>query len=105
MKLQIRVGAAAFTALLDSGSMHDFIHDETAAATGLPIQPFPGLRGSQWRTVTTPQQAAHMRTSVGWKPFDIDFYSLPLGCYDMILRVQWLRTLGPILWDFSKHTM
>ena len=37
--------------------------------------------------------------------FDIDLYALPLGEYDMVLGVQWLATLGLILWDFAKHTM
>ena len=31
--------------------------------------------------------------------------ALPLGEYDMVLGVQWLSTMGPILWDFAKHTM
>nr|QBG82614.1 peroxidase 64 [Papaver somniferum] len=35
----------------------------------------------------------------------IDFYLLPLGGYDVFLFAQWLSTLGPILWDFSKMQM
>jgi len=27
---------------------------------------------------------------------------VPLGSSEMILGVQWLSTLGPILWDFEK---
>lgn len=30
---------------------------------------------------------------------------LPLGCYDLILGVKWLTSLGPIIWDFSKLQM
>ena len=30
---------------------------------------------------------------------------LPLGGCDIALGIQWLRTLGPILWDFEKLTM
>jgi hypothetical protein len=33
--------------------------------------------------------------------FHIDLFILPLVGCDAILRIQWLRTLGPILWDFS----
>jgi len=43
---------------------------------------------------------AHQREA-----FDIDLYAFPLGEYDMVLGVQWLGTLGPILWHFAKHTM
>ena len=35
----------------------------------------------------------------------MDCYSIPLDCYDMVLGVAWLRTLGPILWDFDGLCM
>ena len=35
----------------------------------------------------------------------VDCYSIPLDCYDMVLGVTWLRTLGPILWDFDDLCM
>jgi len=34
-----------------------------------------------------------------------DMYVLPLEGCDMVLGDQWLRILGPILWDFSKLRM
>jgi len=30
---------------------------------------------------------------------------VPLGSCEMILGIQWLSTLGPILWDFDKLKM
>jgi hypothetical protein len=39
------------------------------------------------------------------EPFDIDCYRLALGTYDMVLGIQWLESLGPILWDFRNRTM
>lgn len=38
-------------------------------------------------------------------PLKEDFYKLPLEGYEVVLGAQWLRTLGPILWDFSKLQM
>lgn len=32
-------------------------------------------------------------------------YAIPLGSCEVVLGVQWLRTLGPILWDFDKLYM
>ncbi|KAL6316337.1 hypothetical protein AAG906_017972 [Vitis piasezkii] len=37
--------------------------------------------------------------------YTIDFYILTLGGCDIVLGVQWLQTLGPILWDFSRLQM
>ena len=37
--------------------------------------------------------------------FNMNLYSLPLEGFDIILGVQWLRTLGPILWDFDSLCM
>lgn len=37
--------------------------------------------------------------------FKPSFYVLSLGGCDAVIRVCWLSTLTPILWDFSKLTM
>lgn len=42
---------------------------------------------------------------IGDEFFFIDCYSIPLDCYDMVLGIKWLRTLGPILWDLDDLCM
>lgn len=37
--------------------------------------------------------------------FHVDCYALQLEGFDVVLGVQWLRTLGPIVWDFDHLTM
>jgi hypothetical protein len=37
--------------------------------------------------------------------FTVDCYSIPIDGYDMVLGVAFLRTLGPILWDFDDLCM
>ena len=37
--------------------------------------------------------------------YETDTSIVPLGSYDMILGVQWLATLGSILWNFERLTM
>ena len=34
-----------------------------------------------------------------------NMFAIPLGGCSMILGTQWLRTLGPILWDFAELWM
>ncbi|KAI9159660.1 hypothetical protein LWI28_000697 [Acer negundo] len=38
-------------------------------------------------------------------PIIAEFFILPLEGYDVVMGTQWLRTLGPIQWDFSKLHM
>ena len=42
---------------------------------------------------------------IGEEYFTMDCYTIPLACYDMVLGVSFLRTLGPILWDFDDLCM
>ena len=37
--------------------------------------------------------------------FQTDAMVIPLESCEMILGIQWLSTLGPILWDFDKLEM
>lgn len=49
--------------------------------------------------------AHNIALRIGEEHFTVDCYSIPLDCYDMVLEVTWLRTLGPILWDFEDLCM
>jgi hypothetical protein len=37
--------------------------------------------------------------------FHTNLFILPLAGCDVVLGIHWLRTLGPILWDFTALTM
>jgi hypothetical protein len=39
--------------------------------------------------------------TIGLEDFLIDAYDIPLDSFDIILGVQFLRTLGPTLWDLE----
>jgi hypothetical protein len=43
--------------------------------------------------------------TIGEERFFIDLYVLPLDDYELVLGCRWLKTLGPILWDFERHSM
>ena len=49
--------------------------------------------------------AHNIALRIGEEHFTVDCYSIPLDCYNMVLGVTWLRTLGPILWDFDNLCM
>lgn len=43
--------------------------------------------------------------SINNDTFDISCYTLTVEGFNIVLGVQWLRTLGPILWNFADLTM
>jgi hypothetical protein len=47
----------------------------------------------------------NLAIAIHGEKFRVDCYGLPLGSYDMVLGVQWLESLGPILWDFRHDTL
>jgi hypothetical protein len=42
---------------------------------------------------------------IGQEEFLLNCFAIPLECYDMVMGVSFLRTLGPILWDFDDLCM
>lgn len=55
--------------------------------------------------MTSTGVCANTRVTTVHEDFVADCYIIPLDDFDVVLRVQWLHTLGPILWDFTKLTM
>jgi hypothetical protein len=49
--------------------------------------------------------ARHVPLRIGEEEFSITCFGIDLGCFDFILGVDYLRTLGPILWDFEALTL
>jgi hypothetical protein len=37
--------------------------------------------------------------------FNVDCYTLPLKGFDVILGIQWLKSLDPIVWEFAALSM
>jgi hypothetical protein len=37
--------------------------------------------------------------------FCVDLFVMPLAGYDIVLDMQWMATIGPIVWNFNAQTM
>lgn len=107
MQVYITLGNEQFVALLDSGSTHNFIRGDGACRVGLQFSPCPG-RGvivANGDRVECTGLARDVGVRIADEFFSVDCYSIPLDKWDMILGVTFLRTLGPILWDFDDLCM
>ncbi|KAL5170410.1 hypothetical protein HKD37_11G032125 [Glycine soja] len=51
------------------------------------------------------QTCPNVEVTIQRHPFVIDFHVLPICGVDLVLGVQWLKTLGPVLTDYTTLTM
>jgi hypothetical protein len=49
--------------------------------------------------------ARHVSLAIGTEEFSISCFAINLGGFDVILGIDFLRMLGPILWDFEDLCM
>jgi hypothetical protein len=107
MHVHVHIAGTLLIALLNTGSTHNFIDTDAATCAGLALLGPSGLRVTVVNDirVTSPGYCRDLSVSIGNEQFIIDCYGLPIGSYDMVLRVQWLESLGQVLWDFASQTI
>lgn len=107
MKLQVVIAGVPLTALVDTGSTHTFFRDSVACQLGLTITPCRGLsvKVANGDRVANAGICIDTALHIDGEDFVIDCYQLPLAGFDVVLGVHWLRTLGPILWNFEALTL
>lgn len=92
---------------MDSGSTHNFLSNNIAKKVGL----VPSSQGCLEVGVANGDKLTSLGRCKGaymsqqGVPITVDLYPRPLEGCDAVLGDQWLRTLGPIVWDFSKLHM
>lgn len=99
MRVRVRLGNHEFTALLDTGSTHNFVSAATTQKVGLHFDASTGstVTVANGDRVPCSGIARDVTIRIGEEFFSINCYSIPLDCYDMVLGITYLRTLGPIL--------
>jgi hypothetical protein len=107
MKLQVTIAGMLLVALVGTWSTHTFIKEDVVTNLALLVTPRQELSVK----VTNGEHVASSGVCLGTdmdiigECFSINMYVLPLDGFDIVLGVQWLRTLGPIMWNFSDLTM
>lgn len=93
--------------LVDSGSTHNFMDVNVARKLGIQLETIPSFF-----VVVANGSRVHnkfMSKKVKWRMQGVDFMAdmlvIPLGGADVVLRIQWLITLGDIKWNFRQPKM
>ena len=107
MRLHGKIKNQLVNFLVDTGSTHNFLDHSVVKRTECHSQDV----GSLIITVANGEQlkAQEICPNLHWEVQGLsqstDFLVLPLRGCDAVLGVQWLITLGPILWDFKDLSM
>ncbi|KAI5343165.1 hypothetical protein L3X38_011041 [Prunus dulcis] len=102
MKLTAVIKNCPVVVLLDSGSSHNFINIGMVKKLGWKLD-----QSHICDVMITDGGQVQSKGCCAAVPltYTSNMFALPLGGCDIVLGVQWLRTLGPILWDFERLTM
>jgi hypothetical protein len=107
MKLHVAIGNHNLTTLVDSGLTHNFVNNQVAQHIGLQSQATRGANVvvANGDRLNYSGLASDVALCIGQECFSINCYTIYLDFYDMVLGISFLRTLGPILWDFEDLCM
>jgi hypothetical protein len=93
--------------LIDSGSTHNFLDPSLLSKVHLSVAAIPCLtvKIANGDSIQSFGKIDALTIRAQGHTITTTFYLIPLGGCDLVLGVEWLRTLGPVLWDFSLMTM
>ncbi|KAJ8898712.1 hypothetical protein K2173_004846 [Erythroxylum novogranatense] len=98
-----KMGKSMGTILVDLGSTHNFVSERFAKKTGIESTNGKKLKVqvASGEELTSSGKCVQTQIIIQGVPIYVDLYILPLEGYDVVLGTQWLRTLGPIIWDLG----
>jgi hypothetical protein len=107
MRLMGRILGQQVVILIDTGSTHSFVDQNLAKRLQLPAQGRSQLTVmvANGDIIPCPGCCTTITFSLQEYDFKTNLHLLVLGGCDMVLGVDWLSSLGPILWDFVELTM
>jgi hypothetical protein len=103
MQLLVHIGGKQLCSLVDSGSTHSCMHEAVVHMLGLNVTHRPGLsvKVANRERLQSYDICRATTVHIQAEQLVMDCYTLPLKGFDVILGVQWLISLGPIVWDFA----
>ena len=101
MLVPVYIHGHRLTAVLNSGWTHNFVHVDLMRHLGLVTSTTrTHVTVANGDRVPCGMVARNVALHIGKEEFTISCLGIDLGGFDIILGVDYLQTLGPILWDF-----
>ena len=107
MRVVGQYGKRKLHILIDPGSTHNFLDVKVANDLGCKLEPLKPMTvaAANGCDLTTKFKCNKFSWMVQGYSFTTEIRTIPLHCGELVLGVQWLCTLGPILWDFLNLRM
>ena len=107
LRMQGYIRGLPVSILIDGGSTHNFVHHRVVMTLGLTptmMSPLRVIVGNA-DELQCQQTCPNVEVTIQQHAFVIDFHVLPICGADLVLGVQWLKTLGPVLTDYTTLMM
>lgn len=93
--------------LIDNGRTHNFLELNVAIEMGCLLEQTKpmAVTTASGTTMVSRYKCSNFQWRVQGYNYSSEIRTLPLDGCDLVLGVQWLCTLGPILWDFLNPRM
>eukprot|EP00253_Pinus_taeda_P005714 PITA_05714 len=93
--------------LIDSGSTHNFIHQKVAEAVHCFVRAISNFQVqiADGGTMKCEGRCENVKLKMGDYQLKTHMFAIHMGGCDIVLGVDWLRTLGPITMDFQELYM
>jgi hypothetical protein len=102
MRLGVAMRNQALIALVDSGSTHCFMAEHMARRLDLCHVSTAGMIvGVANGELPCVRVCLALSFTIHDEVFCMDFFVIALEGYEVVLGCNWLRTLGPIIWNFD----
>jgi hypothetical protein len=105
--LPVTINGERLLALMDIGSTHNFLNGDMMSRLGLAMAGGEHLRATVANGDRLPCAgiARDVPVIINDESFSITCVGMRLGCFDFILDVDFLETLGTIQWNFRALTL
>ncbi|XP_057846650.2 uncharacterized protein LOC131056314 [Cryptomeria japonica] len=97
-KVQGMIKGQRIVALIDTGATHNFIDEVVVAKKGLQTEEFEGFKVmvADGFHISCTKKILNLKMQLGNYEVKDDFYVVHIGDTDVVLGIQWLRSLGEI---------
>ena len=101
------IGDRRVLILIDGGSNHNFLQQALISTLGLSPQNTSPLKVTvgNGEELQCHQICPEVPVNIQDHAFTVDIHVLPICGADVVLGVQWLKSLGPVLTDYTTLTM